>query len=316
MESKRAFRFMMLAIVFMLAIVASLAKPAAATDPYCKYLAYSPDGKYSVQLLDHSVEGDYPYFKYKVCGLTGCKPLSKIVFYLPDCIPCDKIYVYPEDCTFKYPPECKTDSYGRKILVVYPPVGAGQCAKFKIVINAKYLDGKCIKIGNIGFTTYPGPYTPYGYVCGPICVPCPPPPPPPSGCRAEPFLLWPPNHKYVPITIQGVPGGTLSGATVTVCSDEPENAQGSGNTQNDARIVGGQLQVRSERSGPGDGRVYVIRVTKGNFTCCAVVAVPHDQSAASIASVLAQATTAVNSCNTGSGCPAGFGNLLLQQTVP
>jgi len=93
--------------------------------------------------------------------------------------------------------------------------------------------------------------------------------------RAEPAQLWPPNHKLVPVTITGVTGPvTVTGVT----QDETLNSLGDGNTCPDAVIVDGQAQLRAERSGDGNGRVYRISFTSESCDGSVLVCVPHDQS--------------------------------------
>ena len=102
--------------------------------------------------------------------------------------------------------------------------------------------------------------------------------------------LWPPNHKMVAITLSGEsdPDGDPTTLTVTgVTQDEPTNGLGDGDTPKDAKYPGsatnpGPLQVRSERSGLGDGRIYVIsyNLIDGKGGSCdgsVTVGVPHDQ---------------------------------------
>ncbi len=77
--------------------------------------------------------------------------------------------------------------------------------------------------------------------------------------------IWPPNHRMVPITIQGVtdPNGDAATVKITsVFSDEPTNGSGDGNTAIDASGIGTSTAViRAERSGNRNGRVYYIRFT-------------------------------------------------------
>jgi CSLREA domain-containing protein len=101
-----------------------------------------------------------------------------------------------------------------------------------------------------------------------------------SHAAASPNLLWPPNHKFVPIQITGVtnPGGGPVTITVTsVFQDEPVTHGP------DATGVGtATASVRAERDGGGDGRVYHISFTAtnangGSCTGAVTVGVPHDQ---------------------------------------
>ena len=76
--------------------------------------------------------------------------------------------------------------------------------------------------------------------------------------------LSPPNHQMVPITIAvtatdnlATPACSITGVT----SNEPQNGLGDGDTPNDWLITGPlTLQLRAERSGNGNGRVYTIAV--------------------------------------------------------
>jgi uncharacterized repeat protein (TIGR01451 family) len=100
--------------------------------------------------------------------------------------------------------------------------------------------------------------------------------------------LWPPNHKLHLVTVSGAtdPDGNPLTTTVTgVTQDEPLNALGDGNTSPDAfpGPSSNQALIRAERSGLGDGRVYVLHVSVsdglgGECTGTASVSVPHDQS--------------------------------------
>lgn len=108
-------------------------------------------------------------------------------------------------------------------------------------------------------------------------------PPDCSQAKAVPSQLWPPNHKMQGIQIQGVTDPDGDPVTVRVTSvkqDEPVQGLGDGDTSPDAVLS--PLQVRSERSGTGNGRVYHIYFTAddgkggtcgGDVTVC----VPRDQ---------------------------------------
>ena len=124
----------------------------------------------------------------------------------------------------------------------------------------------------------------------PICVATP-----------SPASLWPPNHRWVPITINGVTdpdGDPLTIAIISIFQDEPTDSKGDGNTAIDGKGIGtSTARVRAERVGNlswtsdrhdgrnqvrGDGRVYHISFTAsdGNGGSCigeVTVGVPHDR---------------------------------------
>jgi hypothetical protein len=98
--------------------------------------------------------------------------------------------------------------------------------------------------------------------------------------------LWPPNHKFVGVSITGVTDAAGNPAEITITEvfqDEPVNSVGDGNTCPDATGLGrSEVRVRSERSGTLDGRIYHLRFTATDPTggsCAGVVkvCVPHDQ---------------------------------------
>ena len=101
---------------------------------------------------------------------------------------------------------------------------------------------------------------------------------------AQPNALWPPNHKFITITLQGITdpdGDALTLNIAGISQDEPVNAAGVGNTGPDAIIVGDQVQLRSERAAKGNGRVYSIYFTADDgvdqCTGSVSVSVPHSR---------------------------------------
>ena len=111
---------------------------------------------------------------------------------------------------------------------------------------------------------------------------------PPDCSNAAPSEspLWPPNHKFVRINVTGVTdsdGDTISINIDSIFQDEPVNGKGDGNTSPDGRGVGTDTaEVRAERAGRGNGRVYEIGYTAddsngGTCTGSVFVGVPHDK---------------------------------------
>jgi hypothetical protein len=103
---------------------------------------------------------------------------------------------------------------------------------------------------------------------------------------ATPPLLWPPNHKMRNVIIDAIVTDNCSSIScdiVTVTSSEPEDGQGDGHTADDIAIIGPlNVQLRAERNGKGNGRVYTVSVecrdeagntSKENVT----VIVPHNK---------------------------------------
>jgi len=129
-------------------------------------------------------------------------------------------------------------------------------------------------------------------ICTPIhgIVVDPPSNQPPDVSAADPSIdcIWPPNHKFVDITIVGVtdPDGDEVTITITeITRDEPTTSiEGAGGDVHapDASGVGTDIaSLRAERSGTGNGRVYEVTFvasdgkaeTGGSETVC----VPHDR---------------------------------------
>jgi predicted extracellular nuclease len=90
-------------------------------------------------------------------------------------------------------------------------------------------------------------------------------PPVCSGASASVTSLWPANHRLVAASVLGVTdpeGDPLQIIIDAIYQDEPVNADDDGNTMPDAVIGSGNaFEVRAERSGEGDGRVYHVMFT-------------------------------------------------------
>ncbi|HVQ40192.1 MAG TPA: Calx-beta domain-containing protein, partial [Pyrinomonadaceae bacterium] len=96
------------------------------------------------------------------------------------------------------------------------------------------------------------------------------------------MTLWPPNHQYQSVAVTDFVASASDNCDPSVnvnsvyilkiTSDEPENGGADGNTLNDI-VIGADCktaQLRAERSGSGNGRVYTITFTVqdsfGNFS--------------------------------------------------
>ncbi|HSF43407.1 MAG TPA: M12 family metallo-peptidase [Thermoanaerobaculia bacterium] len=95
--------------------------------------------------------------------------------------------------------------------------------------------------------------------------------PPTIAVTLDPALLWPPNHKLVPVGATVVAADNCPGvafALTALTSDEPDDAQGGGDGHTTGDIRGTLLGtadtaffLRAERQGAGNGRVYTVVYT-------------------------------------------------------
>jgi hypothetical protein len=123
--------------------------------------------------------------------------------------------------------------------------------------------------------------------------------PPQLVLATETAELWPPNHKYhafdaadLVASVSDSCDTEMSAADVVFArgtSDEADNANGDGNTTGDVAFDVGCMTalLRSERAGPGDGRVYELtleaRDAAGNpAEALFTVSVPHDRAHAAV----------------------------------
>lgn len=117
--------------------------------------------------------------------------------------------------------------------------------------------------------------------------------------KGNTISLWPPNHKYETVRVTDLvlsasdscdTSVTINSVVIAkVTSDELENSGGDGNTLNDIVIAADckSVQLRSERDGGGNGRVYTItfrvRDSAGNVkTVTSKVYVPKSQGGGAV----------------------------------
>jgi hypothetical protein len=114
--------------------------------------------------------------------------------------------------------------------------------------------------------------------------------PPTISVSVSPTVLWPPDHRMVPITATVIVDDTCDPnpviRLVSIISSEPENDRGDGNTAPDIQADIGtadfSLLLRAERDGRANGRTYTITYevedASGNTASAqATVLVPHDR---------------------------------------
>lgn len=116
--------------------------------------------------------------------------------------------------------------------------------------------------------------------------------PPSLSVAPDPTVLWPPNHRLVPVSVALLVSDRCDPAAavrlVAVTSSEPDDApeDRDGRTQGDitfpdAGASATEILLRAERDGDGPGRTYELTYTatdaSGNSTVApALVSVPHD----------------------------------------
>jgi uncharacterized lipoprotein YddW (UPF0748 family) len=107
-----------------------------------------------------------------------------------------------------------------------------------------------------------------------------------SNASVTPDVLKAPNHKMRDVTVNYTASDNCGSVvtSINVTSNEPVNGTGSGDIAPDWVIVDDHhVQLRAERSGNGNGRIYTIEITgtdaDGNVTSKTLqVKVQHDQS--------------------------------------
>lgn len=124
-----------------------------------------------------------------------------------------------------------------------------------------------------------------------------------STVTATPATLWPPDHTFRTVVLDGasdIDGDAVTTTVVEVTQDEALDGLGDGDTQPDAQPTesANEILLRAERSGNGDGRVYRVGFistdTKGG-TCSGIVKVSVPKSQGGEGALAIESELVVNS---------------------
>ncbi len=88
-------------------------------------------------------------------------------------------------------------------------------------------------------------------------------PPVIANASANPYILWPPNHKMkdVEVRYSSTDNCGVASCRLEVASNEPINGTGDGDTSPDWEIIDDHhVKLRAERATNGDGRIYTITI--------------------------------------------------------
>ncbi len=116
--------------------------------------------------------------------------------------------------------------------------------------------------------------------------------PPSLSLSVDPSVLWPPNHRLVPVQVAWQTNDACSPAVmvtlISAVSSEPDDAPGDGDGRTTGDIAGAApgtaattIELRAERASSGAGRTYTLTYqatdAAGNAApAIALVSVPHD----------------------------------------
>src|SRR6266700_1574860 len=180
---------------------------------------------------------------------------------------------------------CSGSGNNRTVTFASLASGGSEAITFVASVNCSVADGTVISNTATVISSIPDPNSNNNSMTATTTASNPP--PTITGASANPSLLWPPNHKLVNVTVNynvtdncPLPANSC---TLTVTSNEAINGTGDGNTSPDWIILDAHhVQLRAERAGKGNGRVYTIGITcidsGGNSSHQSVeVRVSHDQ---------------------------------------
>ncbi|MFH1679240.1 MAG: C10 family peptidase, partial [Candidatus Eisenbacteria bacterium] len=249
-------------------------------------LTQSPPGPYGVGMtpVTLTVEDEH--------GCTDeCEATVTVVDVTPPLITC------PGDVTVECSDHCGTPASDPQLIAFFAGVSASDACDASVLIS----DDRppCFPLGPTTVTFTATDDANNQSSCQPVVTVIDTTPPEIS-IEADPDYLWPPNHKMVDIEVTATVDDVCDDDPVvlldTIWSNEPDDGNGDGSFPNDIQACDPtypcemfEFQLRSERMGGGDGRVYTIVYSatdvSGNTAYdTAEVVVPHDQSGHALAS--------------------------------
>ena len=170
--------------------------------------------------------------------------------------------------------------------IEFATLAGGESATIELVamLNCPVIDGTAIT--NIASVSSSTPDSDLSNNSASVTVAASNPPPSISDPTVDKPILWPPNHKFVDVTVDYnvVDNCGPLAITVSITSNETANGRGDGNTSPDWEVVDAHhVRLRAERGKGGGERIYTISITatdsSGSHTTSTVtVKVPHSQA--------------------------------------
>ena len=257
-------------------------RPFANHDPIFFNVCVAPTADLSVTKTaspDPVTTGDDLTYTITVTN-NGPDPATSVV--VTDNLPAETTFV---SCATTGEGVCGGSGNNRTVTFPLLPSGQSETITFVANVNCSLADGTVISNTATVSSSTPDPNS--NNDSSTATATASNPPPTITNATADPSVLWPPNHRLVPVTVSYDVTDNCplppNSCTLTVTSNEPVLGHGSGNTSPDWIVVDDHhVLLRAEREGGGNGRVYTTTITctdsGGNSSNDQVeVTVPHDQ---------------------------------------
>jgi uncharacterized repeat protein (TIGR01451 family) len=214
--------------------------------------------------------------------VTNNGPATATSVIVTDNLPAETTYV---SCSSTGGGVCTGSGNNRTVTFASLTSGESETITFVATVNCSVADGTVISNTATVSSSTPDPNSNNNSATATTTASNPP--PTIAGVSVDQPVLWPPNHKLENVTVNYNVTDNCplppNSCTLSVTSNEPINGTGDGNTSPDWIILDAHhVQLRAERAGKGNGRIYTITITcidsSGNSSSQSVeVNVPHDQ---------------------------------------